>query len=131
MIDEEEITTTPAPAMFDPNPGKPKTASSSYYDMMLSMADLGSKEKNLKQQAALAEELRGTAMPGVRSAGATIRAAHPLEFLNAGLKQAGGGQMRRKVIGEQETLANEIRRRIEDQRNMAAGGGNTYAGEGY
>lgn len=101
---------------FNPTQGQNPSPSQGYYDLMLGLSDLGAKEKTLKQQMGLAEELRTTEMPGMRSYGRVQTAAHPLEFLNSGLRQGLGWQQTHKGMKGQEDLAQEIRRRIQEER---------------
>lgn len=119
-FDEQGFTPMPAPEHFNPN--KPIGAShkpSSYYDLMLSLSDLGSKEKGLKSQMEIADELRKTGMPQGRQAGRIYKAAHPMEFANSAVRQIMGGNQRRDVMSQQEQLANEIRRRIQAERERS------------
>lgn len=104
------------PVMFNPNPAGESSAPRGYYDLMLGLADTGAKERTLKHQAGLAEELRTTAMPDMRYTGRTVTAAHPLEFLNSGIRQGMGWKNTHSNIQSQEALAQEIRRRIQEER---------------
>lgn len=119
-------TPAPAPVPFDPNvpitPPKAVKKPTSYYDLMLSLSDLGSKERGLKGQMEIANELRNINMPAMRNLGRIHKAAHPLEFANAGLRQGLGAYQRQGVMGQQEELANEIRRRIRTERGDSIAG---------
>lgn len=105
-------------AYFDPNSPHFGKAPRGMYDLMLGLSDLGSKEKTLNKQFALAEELRGTPMPEMRSNHRVTRAANPLEFLNTGIRQALGYSERAKNMKAQTGLADEIRRRIQEERAL-------------
>jgi hypothetical protein len=116
-----------APTKFDPNkPIKAVTKPTGYYELMLSLSDLGSKEKALAQQMKLADEMRTSDMPGMRGNSRIMVAANPLEFANAGLRQGLGARDRATIMGHQAELANEIRRRIQQERDKDKVGG--YAG---
>ena len=105
-----------SPTYFNPNTAPGQPGQSGMYDLMLSLSDLGSQEKNLNKQYALAEEMRGTPMPDLRSNGRVSRAAHPLEFLNSTIRQGMGYSERNKAMKGQEAMAAEIRRRIQEER---------------
>jgi hypothetical protein len=92
------------PGMFDPN--KPQSQNE-LYRLMLSQAPYGMKERQLARQSALADELRGTAEPGMRHVGAVHVAANPLEFLGAGLKRYMGDTQRRDSEAAQDKLFEE------------------------
>jgi hypothetical protein len=105
------------PQGFNPNkPIAPIKKPTSYYELMLSLSDLGSKERTMKEQQRLAEELRKTDMPGMRGNSRIMAAANPLEMAVAGGSKALGGFRQGQLQREQIDLANEIRRRIQEER---------------
>lgn len=111
----------PSPGMAPPpTPTAPKPRG--YYELMLSLSDLGAKEKTLKSQQGLADELRQTPMPGMRGNGRIMVKANPLEFLNSGVRQGLGWKQTYDNQGKQQGLADEIRRRIQEERNKGMGG---------
>lgn len=109
------------PFFFDPN--QPVKSGSPYYDLMLNLSDLGAKERGIKDQMMLADELRGADMPGMRSNSRINVAANPLEFVNTGMQRTLGTAQRKQGSMQQEALANEIRRRIQEERDRRMGSG--------
>lgn len=116
LIDLPEEQPSAQPVAFNPNPQPNQGPGSDYYNMMLSLSDLGAKERKIKEQSAMAEQLRGTASPEMRSAGRVTQAAHPLEFLNTEVRRGIGEAQKRRAMTQQEQLSYEIRRRIQEER---------------
>jgi hypothetical protein len=110
---------------FDPNKpvAQPGTPSNSYYDLMLGLSDLGAKERGIKDQMMLADELRGQQGPQMRDAGRIKVAANPLEHMNSAISKGVGGGVRAQGMQAQTALADEIRRRIAEERAKQQGGG--------
>lgn len=106
---------------FNPNAPTGEGSGSGYYDLMLGLSDLGSKEQAIKEQMSLANEMRKTPAPQMRDMGRVSVAAHPLEFVAAGADRVMGMRDRRAAQGNQAALANEIRRRIVEERARQQG----------
>jgi hypothetical protein len=114
----------PTPGMFNPN----QPMSDRQYELMLSLSDLGPQEDKIKQQMALANEVRGTAMPGMRGNSRIMVKANPLEFANTALSRGYGYQQLAQGQNDLGGLAAEIRRRTMKQpgpTNMMASTGLT------
>ena len=106
-----------SPEMFNPNAGAaaPKARGmADLYRLMLKQAPYGQRERDLSDQQAIADELRGTAAPGMHTAGRVSVAANPLEFLGAGVKQYRGWSERDRLRKEREDLFNERLRSLGD-----------------
>jgi hypothetical protein len=99
-------------------------------NMVLGQSAFGPEERNLDRQMKMADELRGTRMPGMRSAGNVTRAAHPLEFASAAFDRVGGQIMGDRTMEAQQKMFEKRMQKLRD--DMAAGKqGAEDSGAGY
>lgn len=100
---------------FQPMPGQ--TMPQNYYDLMLSLSDLGARERAIKDQMMLADQIRARPGPGLIDAGRIKVAASPLEHLGDAVSRGLATRQRVQGVQQQSDLAAEIRRRIQEERN--------------
>jgi len=83
--------------------------------MTLEQAAYGGQERDLDRQAKMADELRGTATPGMRGGSGRVQtAANPLEMLSTGLDRFRGNQQDANVAADRNRLFEERMAKLRD-----------------